>query len=191
MIDYGISNCPEKWSDRRLCRMSIISPGMKSVSEQFEVVPTNRYQPQCSEMFGEWTEQLLNGWAETKEEWANLCFQCEQQVNQICADQSQDSKQGIANEIWNQVNVFLERFLQKEAAPRCTTIRNLNGKKARARVFEKCPLVIGSLTLRVRQILCEPGKNFGAGSLNLSVNSSIKGIWLLNILQTFEKSPSL
>ena len=116
VIDYGISNCPfkhehldmmpEKWSDHRLCRMSIISPGMNDVNEQFEVVPTNRYQPQCSETFGDWTEQLLRGWAETKEKWETLCLQCEQQVNQLCADHSQVSKQDAANEIWNQVNLF-------------------------------------------------------------------------------------
>ena len=128
MIDYGISKCPfkhmhldmmpEKWSDHRLCRMSIMSLRMKSVSEQFEVVPTNRCRPQCSEMFGDWTEQLLSGWAETKEEWANLCFQCEQQVHQISTDRSQDSKQGIANEIWNQVNVFLAFFAKRGSSGR-------------------------------------------------------------------------
>ena len=126
VIDYGVSNCPfkhehldmmpEKWSDHRLCRMSIISPEMNDANEQFEVVPTNWYQSQCSETFGDWTEQLLRGWAETKEKWENLCFQCEQQVNQLCAGHFQVSKQKVANEIWNQVSLFLESFLAKRGS---------------------------------------------------------------------------
>ena len=168
VIDYGISNCPfkhmyldmmpEKWSDHRLCRMSIISPGMNSVNEQFEVVPTNRYQPQCSEMFGDWTEQLLSGWAETKEEWDNLCFQCEQQVNQVCNDQSQEPKQEIANEIWNRVNVFLECFLQKEAARAVAQGIQMHYYKKPQRKKGTCP--------RIRKVPISYWQPYPAGTPN-------------------------
>ena len=126
VIDYVVSNClftqehlsllPDRWSDHKAFQTSIVLPeGAVRAHASFEFVPANQYLPKHAANVATWTEQLHDAWKEQTEDWAHLCDSVQSKKRDLPADADVHQRRALADQVWIQLNQFLENFLQHQA----------------------------------------------------------------------------
>jgi hypothetical protein len=105
----------ERWGDHRAGIMQLQTPEMHSPNEKQVLVPCNQYLPCRPEDIFKWTELLLKSWNENQEDWKKFTQSLSAKVKQTNQNSPEDQRQSVADDIWVQLNRFLEQFLQKQA----------------------------------------------------------------------------
>ena len=105
----------ERWSDHRAGIMQLQTPEMHSPNEKQVLVPCNQYLPCRPEDIFKWAELLLKSWNENQEDWKKFTQSLRAKVKQTNQNSPEDQRQSVADDIWVQLNRFLEQFLQKQA----------------------------------------------------------------------------